>query len=196
LSNGTCRRPTDLERFDPDRNLPDGARIYRRTGLDSQGASTTGRSDSFKWKGSVYKCSPNRHWSISKEGLEILGQLGRLDSVDGESSLMWKKFEDEVPGRRINNMWYSQAYPSEKKFVVETAPKIIQRCILMTTDPGDLVLDPTCGSGTTAYVAEQWGRRWITCDTSRVATTLTRQRLMCSMFDYCMSSESLTQIGV
>ena len=69
-------------------------------------------------------------------------------------------------------------------YVVQTNPKVIQRCLLMTTDPGDLVLDPTCGSGTTAYVAEQWGRRWITCDTSRVAVTLAKQRLMTADFDY------------
>jgi hypothetical protein len=97
---------------------------------------------------------------------------------------MWKKYEDEVPGRRINNVWSAQMYPTEKKYVVETAVKAITRCILMTTDPGDLVFDPTCGSGTTAFVAEQWGRRWITCDTSRVALTLARQRLMTSVFDY------------
>jgi len=75
-------------------------------------------------------------------------------------------------------------YPTDKKYVVETSVKAIQRCILMTTDPGDLVFDPTCGSGTTAYVAEQWGRRWLTCDTSRVALTLARQRLMTATFDY------------
>ena len=69
-------------------------------------------------------------------------------------------------------------------YVVQTTTKVIQRCLLMTTDPGDLVLDPTCGSGTTAYVAEQWGRRWITCDTSRIAVTLAKQRLMTALFDY------------
>ena len=88
---------------------------------------------------------------------------------------MWKKYEDEVPGRRINNIWHDQMFPSEKRYVVETSTKAIQRCILMTSDPGDLVFDPTCGSGTTAYVAEQFGRRWITCDTSRVALTLAKE---------------------
>ncbi|MBC7316961.1 MAG: site-specific DNA-methyltransferase, partial [Chloroflexi bacterium] len=87
-----------------------------------------------------------------------------------------------------NNIWTDTAIAGfsgeEKVFVVQTAKKVIQRCLLMTTDPGDLVFDPTCGSGTTAYVAEQWGRRWITCDTSRVAITLARQRLMTAVFDY------------
>ena len=72
----------------------------------------------------------------------------------------------------------------DKIYVVQTNTRIVQRCLLMTTDPGDLVLDPTCGSGTTAYVAEQWGRRWITCDTSRVALTLAKQRLLTASFDY------------
>ena len=184
LSDGSCRKLLDHERFDPDSNLPEGARIYSRTGLDSQGISTTGRSEPYALNGRLFPCASNRHWSISKEGMDSLAKIGRLDAADGQASLMWKKYEDEVPGRRINNVWSAQMYPTEKKYVVETAVKAITRCILMTTDPGDLVFDPTCGSGTTAFVAEQWGRRWITCDTSRVALTLARQRLMTSVFDY------------
>ncbi len=184
LPDGSCRKLLDHERFDPDSNLPEGARIYRRTGLDSQGISTTGRSLPYAWNGRLFPCASNRHWSISKEGMDYLAKIGRLDAADGQASLMWKKYEDEVPGRRINNVWSAQMYPTEKKYVVETAVKAITRCILMTTDPGDLVFDPTCGSGTTAFVAEQWGRRWITCDTSRVALTLARQRLMTAVFDY------------
>src|SRR5207244_8169566 len=79
---------------------------------------------------------------------------------------------------------------SDKIYVVETSPKLIERCLLMTTDPGDLVLDPTCGSGTTAYVAEQWGRRWITCETSRVAIALARTRLMAAKFPYYLLADS------
>lgn len=184
LPDGSCRKITDKERFDPDSFLPEGARIYRRTGLDSQGISTTGRSEPYEWNGRTFSCGKNRQWSISKEGMDRLAEMGRLDALDGQNSLMWKKYEDEVPGRRINNIWPAQMYPSEKKYVVETATKAIQRCILMTTDPGDLVVDITCGSGTTAFVAEQWGRRWITCDTSRVALTLAKQRLMTATFDY------------
>lgn len=96
----------------------------------------------------------------------------------------WKWYENEVPGRRINNVWAKQMSAANKRYVVETARSVVERCLLMTSDPGDLVLDPTCGSGTTAYVAEQWGRRWITCDTSRVALTLARQRLTTSVFPY------------
>ena len=89
-----------------------------------------------------------------------------------------------MPGRRINNIWPDQMFPGEKRYVVETSTKAIQRCLLMATDPGDLVFDPTCGSGTTAYVAEQFGRRWITCDTSRVALTLAKGRVMTAVYDY------------
>ena len=184
LPDGHCRKPTREECFDPDKYLPKEARIYRRFPMDSQGVSTTGRSESYEWGGRTFSCGKNRHWSISKKGMDRLAELGRLDALPEQNSLMWKKYENEVPGRQINNVWSVRMHPTEKKYVVETAVKAIQRCILMTTDPGDLVLDITCGSGTTAVVAEQWGRRWITCDTSRVALTLAKQRLMTANFDY------------
>ena len=184
LADGSCRKLTREERFDPDWYLPKGARIYQRTGLDSQGVSTTGRSEPYEYDGRTFPCSKNRHWSISKEGMDHLAKLGRLEALSGKDSLRWKKYEDEVPGRRIHNIWPARMYPNKKKYVVETATKAIQRCILMTTDPGDLILDITCGSGTTAFVAEQWGRRWMTCDTSRVALALARQRLMTASFEY------------
>lgn len=184
LADGSCRKPTDQERFNPDKYLPEGARLYQRRGLESQGASTTGRSEPYEWNGRMFRCGTNSQWSVSKEGLDRLAELGRIEALEGKDSLRWKLYEDESPGRRINNIWHSQMYPSEKRYVVETSTKAIQRCILMTTDPGDLVFDPTCGSGTTAYVAEQFGRRWITCDTSRVALTLAKGRLMTSVYDY------------
>ena len=184
LPDGSSRKPTDEERFDPDRYLPEGARLYRRRSLESQGASTTGRSEPYEWNGRVFRCGTNSHWSVSKDGLDRLADLDRLVATEGKDSLHWKSYEDEVPGRRINNIWRAQMYPSEKRYVVETSTKAIQRCLLMTTDPGDLVFDPTCGSGTTAYVAEQFGRRWISCDTSRVALTLAKGRLMTSAYDY------------
>ena len=184
LPDGACRKPTPEECFDPGRYLPNGARIYRRMPLDSQGVSTTGRSEPYEYEGRIFRCGHDRHWAISTEGRDRLGELGRLEALKGQSSLMWKRYEDEVPGRRINNIWAAPMSPDDKRYVVQTATKAIQRCILMTTDPGDLVFDPTCGSGTTARVAEQWGRRWITCDTSRVALTLAKQRLMTAHYDY------------
>ncbi|MCY4645899.1 MAG: site-specific DNA-methyltransferase [Gammaproteobacteria bacterium] len=184
LPDGQCRGPTTEERFDPDKYLPEGARICRRMPLMSRGVSTTGRSDAYEWNGRVFRVPTGQQWRVSASGLDRLTSLGRLEAQEGQTQLMWKKYESEVPGRRIHNIWPAQMSPTDKRYVVETATKVIQRCILMTTDPGDLVFDPTCGSGTTAYVAEQWGRRWITCDTSRVATALAKQRLMTANFDY------------
>ena len=185
LPDGTTRKPTPQERFDPDEYLPDGARLFQRGDLISPGSSTTGRSGPYEWDGVTYLCRPNDHWRVSNEGMDRLAELGRLDSIIGRTgSLRWKWYESEVPGRRINNVWHRQMPSSGKRYVVETAPSTVRRSLLMTTDPGDLVLDPTCGSGTTAYVAEEWGRRWITCDTSRVALALARQRLMTATFPY------------
>ena len=184
LTDGTHRKLKAEERFDPDQHLPKGSRLFRSQGLFSQGRSTTGRSEPYQWEDNIYYCPETGHWSVSYEGLDYLAQLGRLYSANPTASLQWKWYEDEVPGRKTNNIWYRKMYPHDKRYVVQTANSVIQRCILMTSDPGDLVFDPTCGSGTTAYVAEQWGRRWITCDTSRVALALARQRLMTANFDY------------
>ena len=184
LPDGSRRKLTEKESAEPDKFLPKGAKLCQRTGLDSQGPSNTGRSEPYEWKGRIFHCSKNRQWSISHEGLDRLAELGRLEALEGQNSLRWVKYEDEVPGRRINNVWPKQMFPSNKRYVVETSDVAVQRCLLMTTDPGDLVLDITCGSGTSAYVAEKWGRRWLTCDTSRVALTLAKQRLMTANFDY------------
>ena len=195
LPDGKTRKLTNNERIDPDNHLPNEARLFRRVGIMSQGWSNTGRSEPYEWNGKTYQCHPNSHWSVSAEGLNHLADLNRLDASGSEFSLSWKKYEDEVPGSRINNFWHSQMYATGKRYVVETARKVIERCILMTTDPGDLVLDPTCGGGTTAVVAERWGRRWVTCDTSRVALTLARQRLMTSNFDYYELAQPTDGVG-
>ena len=184
LPDGECRTPTQEERFDPDEYLPDGARLYQRMPLSSRGSSKTGRSEPYEWNGRVFRCGKDSQWRVSPEGMDRLAQLGRLDAREGESSLTWRRYEDEVPGRRIHNIWAEKTAPADKRYVVQTAPKAIRRAVLMTTDPGDLVFDPTCGSGTTAWVAERWGRRWITCDTSRVALAVARQRLMTANFDW------------
>ena len=182
--DGTCRKLTDMERLDPDAQLPEDARIYKQVALSSPGTSTTGRSGSYSWRERTIPCPPGSQWRVSPEGLDRLAELDRLDMANEEGTLYWKWYENEVPGRRIHNLWHRQMQAQRKRYVVETAASVIQRCLLMATDPGDLVFDPTCGSGTTAYTAEQWGRRWITCDTSRVALALARQRLVTSDFDY------------
>ena len=184
LPDGTCRKLTSEERFNPNKHLLKGSRIYRRMPLDSQGASKTGRSEPYEYNGHIFRCRENRHWAISKEGMDRMAQLFRLDAPENQDSLSWKLYENEVPGRRINNVWAAPMSAKNKRYVVQTAASVIQRCILMTTDPGDLVFDLTCGSGTTADVSEQWGRRWITCDTSRVAIAVARQRLMTANYDY------------
>ena len=178
------RKLTSEERFNPDKYLPEGSRLFMGHSLFSQGRSATGRSEPYQWEDRTYPCPDTLQWSVSYEGLDHLASTGRLHSANPTASLRWKRYEEEVPGRQINNIWHRQMYPHDKRYVVQTANSVIQRCILMTSDPGDLVFDPTCGSGTTAYVAEQWGRRWITCDTSRVALALARQRLMTANFDY------------
>ena len=192
LANGTTRALTNQERKDPDIHLPDGARIYRRMPLDSIGVSTTGRSDPYTWNGIRFPCTSGRHWSVSHDGLDRLAALGRLDAVavSENGRLRWKRYEDEVPGRQINNLWRQKMSPNDLHYVVETAESVIERCILMATDPGDLVLDPTCGSGTTAFVAEKWGRRWITTDCSAVAVSLARQRVATGIFDYFLLQDS------
>jgi adenine-specific DNA-methyltransferase len=133
-----------------------------------------------------------RYWSTSPGGVMRLGRAGRL--MPENTRIRYKRFLEDYPAVPINNAWTDiggvQSRIDEKVYVVQTSASAIQRCILMTTDPGDLVLDPTCGSGTTAYVAEQWGRRWITIDTSRVALALARARIMGARYPYYLLADS------
>ena len=190
LQDGSSRTPSSAERDDPDANLPEGARLYRRVALTSPGTSTTGRSDSYFWRGQHWPCPAGEQWRVSMAGMDRLAQLNRLDAAGASSALSWKRYETEVPGRRINNMWHQQAYASDKRYVVQTADSVIERCVLMATAPGDLVLDPTCGGATTALASEKWGRRWITCDTSPVAISIARQRLATATFPYWTLTDS------
>ncbi|MGB7158045.1 MAG: site-specific DNA-methyltransferase, partial [Tepidisphaeraceae bacterium] len=184
LANGSSR-PIRAEEFENPESLPKGARLFTLGDLTSKGWSETG-SKPVKFGGSTFVCPTNCHWKTNQDGLKKLGAANRL--VPTGERLMFKRYINDFAVYPINNQWtdtssgFSSADP--KIFAVQTRPLIIERCLLMTTDPGDLVLDPTCGSGTSAYVAEQWGRRWITTDTSRVAITLAKQRLMTATFDY------------
>jgi len=157
-----------------DKKDSNGNAYYLRD-LSSQGE---GRNEVFTFKGKKFYPPKGRHWSVNihnlpSERIEIQGNYVR-----------GKVYIDDFPVSEISDYWSDTQFGGNKSYVVQTAEKIIQRCLLMSTDPGDLALDITCGSGTTAHVAEQWGRRWITCDTSRVSTTLTKQRLMTANFDY------------
>lgn len=137
---------------------------------------------SLEFEGEQYELSKNRTWSTSQVGYRRLVQANRI--MARKASIRYIKFSKDFPASVVGNLWADVAGAKDKIYVVQTNQKVIERCLLMTTDPGDLVLDPTCGSGTTAFVAEKWGRRWITCDTSRVAVTLAKQRLMTASYDY------------
>jgi len=168
------------------RLLSEGRRIrpYSLDGLSSQGLTTTS-SGPFEFQGCVYSLPSNSHWKTNPEGMNRLALARRIEA--STNSIRYVRFLDDFPVQPITNIWDDTnrpGYIDEKRYVVQTSSKVVERCLLMCTDPGDLVFDPTCGSGTTAFVAEQWGRRWITCDTSRVAVTLARQRLMTAIFDY------------
>jgi adenine-specific DNA-methyltransferase len=139
--------------------------------------------------GRTYSPTANRHWSTHAEGFQRLITANRI-AISGVT-LAYIRFFDDFVAQNANNIWTDVGTTTEKKYVVETGPAVIQRCILMTTDPGDLVLDPTCGSGTSATVAEQWGRRWITIDTSRVALALARARIMGARYPYYLLSDSV-----
>ena len=190
LQDGSCRNLTGKEREDPDKNLPDGARLFARMQLASQGESTTGRSDPYYWNSIPYPCPLGQHWRVNHEGLDTLATKKRLVATD-QGMLRWKRYEEEVPGRQIHNLWRELQTPSDMHYVVETAEATVERCVLMATDPGDLILDPTCGSGTTALVAERWGRRWITVDTSAIPIALCRQRLLSAVHKWHLTLDDV-----
>jgi len=147
-------------------------------------------SDTFDWQGGKFD-PKKRYWSTSLDGLRRLGRGNRLCDVNG--TLRYKRVFNDTPASPLTNIWDdtgSGSQTEERTYVVQTVSRAIERCILMATDPGDLILDPTCGSGTTATVAEQWGRRWITIDTSRVALALARARIMGARYPFYLLADS------
>ncbi len=161
--------------------IPNGMRPFQTISITSQDPNENTKIPLII-NGKEYYCPSNRHWSVHPSELQTVVEKG-LIKVFGNTPRRISFF-DEEPGILLSNFWDDVMGADDPLYVVQTTAKVIQRCILMTTDPGDLVFDPTCGSGTTASVAEQWGRRWITCDTSRVALTLARQRLMTAVYPY------------
>lgn len=154
-------------------------RLYRLLGVNAQG---TDKQDAFEYKGQTFYPPKGTQWKYSYAGLEKLKKQNRFEIE--KNSLSVKVYLDDYPVVAINSLWEQIGAAADKIYVVQTSDEIVKRCMLMTTMPGDLALDITCGSGTTAFVAEQYGRRWITCDTSRIALTLAKQRLMSANFDY------------
>jgi adenine-specific DNA-methyltransferase len=147
---------------------------------------SSGRTEScvfdYEFEGEIYKAA-EKSWKTTKTGLDVLKQKKRLIKVGNQ--IRYVLYLDDYPVFELDNLWQDTVNSYLKKtYVVQTNTEVVKRCMLMSTDPGDLVLDITCGSGTTAYVAEQWGRRWMTCDSSRIALTLAKQRLMTATFDF------------
>ncbi len=179
LTDGTRRKMTKEEKLS-DKNWPDGAKAFFTSTLSSSGYTESCMFD-FKLDGRLFKCG-KKSWRTNSIGMEKLINENRIMAPGNLPCYI--QYHDDFPLQPLSNMWFDTHGATDMQYVVQTSNKVIQRCLLMTTDPGDLVLDITCGSGTTAYVAEQWGRRWITCDTSRVAIALAKKRLMTATFDY------------
>ena len=169
--------------------LPLSSRVFRYGPLQSDGTSKSDQN--FEFEGETFLPSKRNHWKTNLEGMNRLSKAGKL--IRAGSTIYHRLYWDYSAGRKLDNIWtdtQSGGFNDPTIYVVQTTTKIIQRCILMSTDPGDIVLDPTCGSGTTATVCEQWGRKWITVDTSRVALALARTRLMSAKYPYYLLADS------
>ena len=191
LKDGSYRRLTAEEKKNK-KLIPKDSKLFRTLDLHSSGRTESCVFD-FEFNGE--KCSPNRgrSWKTNSRGISNLITANRIVKI--ASNPEYKLFFEDYPVQSVMNLWDDTQGAADKIYVVQTTMKAIGRCLLMTTDPGDLILDITCGSGTTANVAEQWGRRWITCDTSRVALTLAKQRLMTANFDYYKLAHPTEGVG-
>ena len=183
LRNGTRRKLTAAEIMG-ESPLPEGARVFASYKLAPAGFNASATFD-VSYKGKTYQpplTGGRRSWKTHSEGMARLVKKDRV--IPQGDTLRYVAFFDDFPYKEITHSWDQPFFSSDKVYVVQTGEGAVQRCLLMTTDPGDLVFDPTCGSGTTAHVAEQWGRRWITCDASRVALAIARQRLLTANFPH------------
>ncbi len=183
--DGSSRRLTDHEVSGTD-SIPADGRIFR---LDTVTSQSPGTKYPVQVSGRTF--NPSGYWKTEQPSMQRLLKAARI--VPRENSLGYLRFFEDYAAVVLSNTWTDTQIagrPGDKIYVVQTLPKVVQRCLLMATDPGDLVLDPTCGSGTTAYVAEQWGRRWITLDTSRVALALARIRIMGARYPYYLLADS------
>ncbi len=182
-ATGATRRLQSTDDLTLDGNAQDLS-PFRTADLRRQGFSRTATID-LTHDGRVFFPGSGHQWKTNAEGLARLEGSERLHLVG--NTLEYRRYYSDWTVTDLTNIWMDaggSGFAEPKLYVVQTIPRVIERCVLMTTDPGDLVLDPTCGSGTTAFVAEKWGRRWITCDTSRVALALAKQRLMTATFDH------------
>ena len=190
FSDRSYRGVSALERRG-ERPVPEDAHPYKPDNIISQGRAK--ERQPYRHKGQIYDTwEKNSHWKATyPKGMDRLGRSGRIHVA--KNSIQYVRFQDDFAVGVYGNIWTDTGtgnFTDDKVYVVQTNAKVIERCILMSTDPGDLVLDPTCGSGTTAYVAEQWGRRWVTIDTSRVALALARARIMGARYPYYLLADS------
>lgn len=169
------------------RNVDGSGKFFTAQNLASSGY-TQSCMYSVQIDGREFIFPRGKSWKTHADGMRRLGRASRLHPL--KTSLRWKYYFDDAPSEVISDIWQDTFAAYDKAYVVETSPDVIQRCVLMTTDPGDLVLDPTCGSGTSAFVSEQWGRRWITIDTSRVSLALARARIMGARFPFYLLADS------
>jgi len=194
LSDGS-RRKMAREEINNHKLLPTGSVPCQLVSLYPAGVNQTGLF-SFPFRGKVYHPPKGNSWFTHPEGMRRLAEMNRLEPYEDGQTLRYVLKLSDSPVTALTNLWSDTSAPSDKVYAVQTSTKVLQRCVLMTTDPGDLVLDPTCGGGTTAYVAEQWGRRWITIDCSRVPLALARQRLLTATFDwYDLQNDSSGPVG-
>jgi len=184
--DGTRRRLTKQELAEHPALLP--GRVYRLTDLVSAGRTESCVFD-FEFAGKRFSPTGNKSWKTNRDGMAKLIAAGRVEAPAKMPNYVF--FADDYPVEELDNVWSDTQGASDRAYVVQTSTKVIERCVLMTTDPGDLIVDPTCGSGTTAFVAEHNGRRWITIDSSRVALAIARQRLMGSRFPWFLLADSV-----
>ena len=188
-------RSRPIRKTDDERTTSDGLRTYTLDNLTSQSVGRDKGEGAASWFGVSFeglKREPplSVRWKTNAPGMARLKSAGRLEAT--RKRLGYVRYLEDFPAVQITNRWddVGASFMANKTYVVQTSQTVVRRCILMTTDPGDVVLDPTCGSGTTAHVAEQWGRRWITIDTSRVALALARARIMGARYPYYLLADS------
>ncbi|MDF0595044.1 site-specific DNA-methyltransferase [Psychromarinibacter halotolerans] len=189
MPDGTTRN-LEPEEYSGQKPIPEGGKRWRYGPLTSSGASESGTVDYYH-EGRVFHPGKGNHWKVTTRGLDTVKKSGLL--IARRNSIAYYLFAENYPVKPITNNWGDTKWgfdAASKMYVVQTNTKIVEKCLLMTSDPGDLVLDPTCGSGTTATVAEQWGRRWITIDTSRVALALARARIMGARYPWYLLKDS------
>lgn len=190
LPNGKSRALNARERRG-EVSLPPG-RLFNPDNLTAQGQ----QGEPYEFEGRSFKPSGNNNWKTTRDGLDRLSKEQRLVAIG--NTLCYKRFMDDFPFVAVTNWWndtIESTFVRQKLYAVETATKVVERCIAMATDPGDIVFDPTCGSGTTAFCAERLGRRWITCDTSRVAVNVARQRLLSAVFEHYKTRNGVVSSG-